>query len=125
MSQIQNEASKMPTKEQAFLNALQLPSYYTELGNTLIQKGSFQPVFEYLQPDEVPEKAVLADLDRKGYGEKGSLRGCLCVTNARVFFVSQISGLFKKTNTLYQREHLYGSITAVEFCRNHQRFGLL
>lgn len=102
-------------KVQALLNALQLPTYYSELGVTLIQKGAFQPVFEFLQPDEVPEKAVLADLDRKSCGEKGLLRGCLCVTNTRVFFVSEVKGFFEKIGTPYQKEYPYNSITSAEF----------
>ncbi len=105
----------MTTKEQNLLAALQLPSYLSELGNTLIQKGTFQPVFEYLQPDEVPEKAVLADLDQKSYGEKGSLRGCLCITASRLFFVGEKKKLFAKAGTPYQKEYPYSSITSAEF----------
>ncbi|MBN8575222.1 MAG: PH domain-containing protein [Candidatus Kapabacteria bacterium] len=115
MKKISKVENLSEPKIQALLNALQLPTYYTELGMTLIQKGTFHPVFEFLQPDEVPEKAVIADLDRKSYREKGLLRGCLCATNSRVFFVSEVKGFFEKTGTPYQKEYLYSSITSAEF----------
>ena len=114
MKKISEVENISEVKVQAFLNALQLPTYYTELGMTLIQKGTFQSVFEFLQPSEVPEKAVLADLDRKSYGEKGLLRGCLCATNSRVFFISEVKGFFGKTGTPYQKEYPYSSIASVE-----------